>query len=106
MPQQSVISDQDRVFTILAELKRTAREYATAVTESNCPTVRQTFENLLQDTLNIQEQVYQIMSNEGWYSAPSQALSQNISNQVTEYQQKQQQTSQLVEQNIGMTQGV
>jgi spore coat protein F len=97
----SILQDQDLVYSFLADQKRIAREYTTAVTESNCPQVRQMFEQLLQDTLRMQEQTYQFMSQQGWYNTSSPVLAQEISKQMTIYQQTQQQTSQLIQQNMG-----
>lgn len=99
--QTPVIQEQDVVYTFLADLKRTAREYTTAVTESNCPEVRQMFEQLLQNTLQLQNQTYQLMAQQGWYNTSSPVLAQEINKQLNTYQQTQTQTNQLVQQTLG-----
>ncbi|WLR51748.1 spore coat protein [Bacillus tianshenii] len=94
--QTPVIQEQDLVYTFLADLKRSAREYTTAVTESNCPEVRQMFEQLLQNTLKLQEQTYQLMAQQGWYNTSSPVQVQEIHKQLNTYQQTQTQTNQMV----------
>lgn len=101
--QIPVLQEQDIVYTFLADLKRTAREYTTAATESNCPQVRQMFEQLLQNTLKLQGQTYQLMSQQGWYNTSSPAAYQEINKQMNTYQQTQMQTNQMVQQNIGLS---
>ncbi|EOR20131.1 spore coat protein [Niallia alba] len=98
--QQPIIGDQDIVYSYLADLKRASREYTTAVTESNCPEVRKVFEQLLQNTLSMQEQTYQLMAQQGWYNTSSPVLSAEINKQITTYTQTQTQTNQLIQQNL------
>lgn len=100
--QTPLLQEKDIVYSYLADLKRTAREYTTAVTESNCPEVRQTFQHLLQDTLNLQTQTYQLMSQQGWYNTSSTAGSTEIHKQIQTYQQTQMQTNQMVQNNVSM----
>lgn len=104
--QMPVIQEQDIVYTFLADLKRTAREYTTAVTESNCPEVRQMFEQLLQNTLKLQNQTYQLMSQQGWYNTSSPAANKEINKQIQTYQQTQMQTNQLMQQNVSGQQAI
>ncbi|WP_349293048.1 spore coat protein [Cytobacillus spongiae] len=96
----SILKDEDLLYTILADLKRTSREYTTAATESNCSVVRNTFENLLQDSLKMQGQLYQFMSQQGMYNTSSPAVESQIAQQITQYSQTQQQTDQLVQQHL------
>jgi hypothetical protein len=56
------MADEDLLNTVLADLKRTVREYTTAATESNCPTVRRVFNDLTMDTLRLQGDLYNQMS--------------------------------------------
>lgn len=98
--QQPILSDEDLLYTILADLKRTSREYATATTESNCPVVRQHFQTLTQNSLTLQGQLYQFMSQQGLYSTASPSLKSDITKQLTEYSQTQTKTNQLVQQNL------
>ncbi|KAB7670692.1 spore coat protein [Bacillus sp. B1-b2] len=98
--QTPIIGDQDIVYSYLADLKRTSREYTTAAMESNCPEVRQIFEQLLQNTLKLQEQTYQLMSQQGWYNTSSPVLIAEINKQINSYTQTQSQTNQIVQQNM------
>ncbi|WP_019240253.1 MULTISPECIES: spore coat protein [Bacillus] len=98
--QNPILSDEDLLYTILADLKRTCREYTTATTESNCPVVRQQFQSLSQSSLVLQGKLYDFMSQQGMYSTSSPALASDITKQITEYGQTQTQTNQLIQQNI------
>lgn len=101
--QTPLLQEKDIVYSYLADLKRSAREYTTAVTEASCPEVRQMFEQLLQDTLRLQSQTYQLMSQQGWYNTSSSAASMEINKQIQTYQQTQMQTNQMIQQNQGMS---
>ncbi|ASA20010.1 spore coat protein [Paenibacillus donghaensis] len=90
--------DEDLLNTVLADLKRTVREYTTAATESNCPKVRQAFNDLTMDTLRLQGDLYTNMSQMNMYPAPSQALRQDVDKQIQTAQQTQQKCQQFVQQ--------
>ncbi|MBE9912588.1 spore coat protein [Paenibacillus donghaensis] len=92
------MQDEDLLYTILADLKRTVREYTTATTESACPTVRQMFTQLTDDTLRMQGELYNLMSQLNMYSTSSQALRQDLDKQLKDAQNTQQQTRQFVQQ--------
>ena len=96
MQMQNGMSEKDVVNMILADEKRTAGEYATATLEANCQTVHSTFNQLLQNTLKTQRQVFEVMQQQGWYSSPSTAMSQDVQKQVQQAQQTKQQTDQFV----------
>lgn len=96
--QTRPMQDKDLLNSILTFEKHMANEYAIAVTESNCQVVRQMFTSLLDDTLQTQNDVFQAMSQQGWYQAPSKALKQDVDKQIQTYHQTQQQLQQLVEQ--------
>ena len=98
--QTPILADEDLLYTILADLKRTSREYTTATTESNCPIVRQHFLTLTQSSLDLQGKLYQFMSQQGMYSTSSPTLASDINKQITEYGQTQIKTNQLVQQNL------
>lgn len=98
--QNSILSDEDLLYTILGDLKRTCREYTTATTESNCPTVRQQFQSLVQSSLALQGKLYNFMSQQGMYSTSSPTLASDITKQITQYSQTQTQTNQLIQQNL------
>ncbi|CAH1053900.1 spore coat protein [Paenibacillus pseudetheri] len=93
--------DEDLMNTILCDLKRTVREYATAATESACPAVRRVFNTMTMDTLQLQGDLYTHMSQMNMYPAPAKALRQDVDKQLQTAQQMQQQTGQFVQQKTG-----
>lgn len=84
---QTALREQEMFTVMLNLLKNSAREYATAVTEANCPTVRQTMQNLLNETLIEQADCYQIMSRQGWYPPASTATRQDVHQAVQTHRQ-------------------
>ncbi|MCR8657931.1 spore coat protein [Paenibacillus endoradicis] len=97
--QKSMLTEEDLAGTVLADLKRVVREYATAATESNCPTVRQMFTDLLNKTLTMQGQLYTVMSQVNMYQAPSVAPKKELDKQLRSYSSQQQQTQSWLQQN-------
>ena len=96
----SILSEEDLASAVLSDLKRVVREYATAATESNCPIVRQLFTDMLNSTLTMQGQLYQVMSNLNMYAAPASALKQEVDKQIQSYKQTQQNSNNWVSQHL------
>lgn len=96
----SFMPEQDLLYTILCELKRSVREYTTATTESNCPSIRQMFTELTTSTLTMQGRLYQLMKQLNMYNTASPALRQEIDKQMKQYSQSGQKTSQFVQQKL------
>ncbi|GIP43144.1 hypothetical protein J45TS6_16030 [Paenibacillus sp. J45TS6] len=94
----SFMPDADLAYTILADLKRTVREYTTATTESNCPTVRQMFTDLTNSTLKLQGELYTVMQQSNMYPAPGKALQSDIDKQIQTANQTKQECEQFVQQ--------
>ncbi|WP_339321925.1 spore coat protein [Paenibacillus sp. FSL W8-0194] len=92
------MQDEDLLYTILADLKRTVREYTTATTESSCPAVRNLFTQLTNDTLRMQGELYNLMKQLNMYSTSSKALRQDLDKQVQSARNTQQKTRQFVQQ--------
>lgn len=101
---QQALPDEDLANTVLCDLKRVVREYATAATESTCPEIRQMFTQLTDSTLKMQGSMFQAMQSQNMYSTASPALRQEIDKQTKEYQQTQQKTSQFLQQRMGGSQ--
>lgn len=97
------MADEDLLNTVLCDLKRTVREYTTAATESNCPTVRRTFNDLTMDTLRLQGELYGHMKQLNMYEAPTKALRQDLDKQIQSAQQTEQKCQQFVQQKTGST---
>ncbi|KAA9005341.1 spore coat protein [Paenibacillus spiritus] len=93
--------DEDLLTTVLCDLKRTVREYTTAATESNCPSVRRVFNDLTMDTLRLQGELYQQMGQLHMYQTPGKALRQTVDQAIQSGQQTQQKCQQFVQQKLG-----
>ena len=102
MYQQNLntLPERDTVYQVLVETKRVATEYVTAATEANCQSVRQMFVSLLNDTLQIQSEIYQLMAQQGWYKTTSPVLRHEISKEIQHHQREQQQTQSFVQQRV------
>ncbi|MEK3881827.1 spore coat protein [Paenibacillus sp. PL2-23] len=98
---QHLMNEEDLASTVLADLKRVVREYATAATESTCPDIRQLFTKLLDNTLRAQGQLFQAMQQSNMYNAASPALRQELDKQAQHYQQTAQKTQQQLQQKLG-----
>lgn len=98
---QNLLPEKDWLYTVLCDLKRTAREYATAVTEAGDESLRKIFTDLLNSTLTMQGQVYTLMKQNNMYNAASPAQSQEIQKQIQTYQKSGQETFQFAKQKLG-----
>lgn len=96
--QSAFMQEEDLLYTILADLKRTVREYTTAATESSCPMVRQMFSQLNNDTLRLQGELYNLMKQNNMYSTSGKALRQDLDKQIQDARNTQQQCRQFVQQ--------
>lgn len=61
LPEQMILND------MLAEEKQMVSLYSTAITESGCPNMRQTFQQNLNNCLSGQYNVFTQMKNQGFY---------------------------------------
>lgn len=101
---QSILTEEDLASTVLSDLKRVVREYATAATESTCPDIRQLFTKLLDNTLKAQGQLFQAMQQSNMYNTASPALRQELDKQAQQYKQTAQKTKQQLQQTLGGSQ--
>ncbi|PZD95097.1 spore coat protein [Paenibacillus sambharensis] len=99
------MSDADMAGTILADLKRVSREYATAVTEAACPEIRRGFNDLLSSTLQLQGKLYELMRDQHMYSTPSAAARNEISSKLENNRNEAGQTEHYLHQ-LGLLGGV
>ncbi|WP_308635626.1 spore coat protein [Paenibacillus silvisoli] len=95
---QPILSDEDLAYSVLADLKRVVREYATAATEANCQMIRQLFTNLMNSTLQLQGNLYNLMQQQNMYDTSSPALRQEVDKQLKQNQQTAQKTEQFLQQ--------
>ncbi|MDQ0170778.1 spore coat protein [Paenibacillus tundrae] len=91
------MQEQDLLKSILADLRRTSREYTTATTEASCPTVRKMFNDLTNDTLRLQGELFNLMQQNNMYSASSKALRSDVDKQLQSAQQTQQKCQQFIQ---------
>lgn len=100
------LEEKDWLNTILCDLKRCSREYTTAVTESSNQSVRQVFTDLLNSTLALQGQLYQLMKQQNMYKAGATAQAQEIQKQIQSHQQSGQQAFQFAQQALSKQKNV
>lgn len=86
--QHVPLQDGDLANSVLCELKRVAREYATACLEASNTDIRQLFEQLLHQTLHDQEHLYQTLSQLNLYGQPSSAPQQGLMKETQHHQQQ------------------
>lgn len=86
--QHVPLQDGDLANVVLCELKRVAREYATACLEASNLDIRQLFEQLLHQTLRDQEHLYQIMGQLNLYGQPASAPQNELQKEVHNHQQQ------------------
>lgn len=101
----NLLPEEDLLNVVLADLKRTVREYTTATTESACPAVRQMFTQLTDSTLQLQGQLFQLMSSHNMYTAPSKAMRTEVDKKLQEAQQTQQKVQQFTQQRTAQFNG-
>lgn len=77
MAQNQTMTDRDRMEGFLTAAKNACDMYMHGVMEATTPQVRQTFSRALNESLAMQEEIYRIMSQQGWY-AGQQAERQQI----------------------------
>lgn len=97
--QQVDLEDLDFANFVLSELKRSAREYTTAALEAANPSIRQTFETLLQKTLDDQALVFQEIQSLGGYQI-GQAEQQMIEQEIQKQSQTALQVQAIVQQHV------
>ncbi len=99
-PQTSAgqLPQDDLLKIILADLRRTVREYTTATTESSCPSIRRMFAELTDSTLRLQGDLYTLLERHQVYSAPAGATRQEIDQKIKEAEKTHQKVHQFVQQ--------
>ncbi|WP_440119750.1 spore coat protein [Paenibacillus sp. QZ-Y1] len=91
------MQEQDLLKSILADLRRTSREYTTATTEASCPITRRMFTDLTHDTLRLQGELFNVMQQNNMYSVSSKALRSDVDKQLQSAQQTQQKCQQFIQ---------
>ncbi|MDU0205748.1 MULTISPECIES: spore coat protein [Paenibacillus] len=96
---QVLLQEQDLANLVLSELKRSAGEYTTAVTEAVNPQIKQTFQTLLSKTLQCHATLFQEIQKLGYYEAQP-AEQQEIQQELQKQSQTAAQLQSFVHQNL------
>lgn len=97
------LPQDDLLKIILADLRRTVREYTTATTESSCPMIRNTFADLTDSTLRLQGDLYKLLEQHQVYTAPAKATRQEVDKKLQEAEKAHQKIHQFVQQRTGQS---
>ncbi|MGG6312480.1 spore coat protein [Paenibacillus macerans] len=95
---QELLPQNDLLKSILADLRRTVREYTTATTEASCLSVRQLFTELTNSSLRLQGELYELMKKQQIYTAPEPAPRQFLDKKIQEAEQTQQEVHRFTQQ--------
>ena len=81
------LQEEDLANLVLAELKRTAEEYTTAILEAQNPHIRHALQNQLLKTLHDQARLFDAMRSLNMYEAPAPAQPQELQKVIQSKQQ-------------------
>lgn len=96
--QHDMLPQDDLLKILLADLRRTSREYTTATTESSCPMIRSLFSELTDSTLKLQGELYKLMEQHQIYTVPAGAPRKDLDKNLQEAQQLRGQAKQFAAQ--------
>ncbi|MGI5878526.1 MAG: spore coat protein [Christensenellales bacterium] len=68
-PGQPIMSEKELMYDLLNQEKEIAKLYATAITESSCPNMRQVLNQNMQQTCADQYSLFDQMRNKGYYQS-------------------------------------
>lgn len=80
------LSEQEILTDLLQTEKHITSAYNTFITESTCSNLRQNLKDILIEEQSIHENIYNIMSQKGWY-ATTNANPQEVQQTKTKYNQ-------------------
>ena len=83
---QTKMSEQELITDLLSSEKHTTAAYNTFVTETDCANLRQALMGIQQDEQRIHEDLFNAMSQRGWYTVP-RALDQEVQDAKTKFNQ-------------------
>jgi spore coat protein CotF len=96
---QVLLQEQDLANLVLSELKRSAGEYTTAITEAVNPQIKQAFQTLLLKTLQCHATLFQEIQKLGYYEVQP-AEQQQIQQELQKQSQTAAQLQSFVQQNL------
>ncbi|GIO38572.1 hypothetical protein J41TS12_34330 [Paenibacillus antibioticophila] len=85
--QNDMLPQDDLLKIVLADLRRTSREYTTATTEASCPAIRSLFSELTDSTLKLQGELYKLMEEQQIYTKPAGASRKEVDKNLQEAEQ-------------------
>ncbi|ABR47126.1 Coat F domain protein [Alkaliphilus metalliredigens QYMF] len=86
MTHQKSFTEKELMNDLLASEKQVTSAYNTGITESSCSNLRQHLTKCLTDSQEIQYQIFNSMSQRGWYPT-KEAQSQDVQSAKTKYNQ-------------------
>lgn len=104
--QNELLPQDDLLKIVLADLRRTGREYTTATTESSCPAIRNVFTELTDSTLRLQGELYKLMEQHQIYTVPAGAPRKELDNNLQQAEQTYNKAKQFVIQHQAQPSGV
>lgn len=84
MAMQTMLSEEEILTDLLTAEKHCTSAVNTFITESTCANLRQNLKNILNDEHNIQENIFNIMTQKGWYPT-SDAQAQEVQKAKDKY---------------------
>ena len=84
MTMQSILSEEEILTDLLTSEKHCTSSVNTFITESTCSNLRQNLKNILNEEHSIQENIYNMMSQKGWYPT-SDAQAQEVQKAKDKY---------------------
>ncbi len=83
---QTRMSEQELITDLLSSEKHTTSAYNTFVSETDCGHLRQTLMGIQQDEQRIHEDLFNAMSQRGWYTVP-RAADQEVQSAKSKFNQ-------------------
>ena len=74
------MKEKEIVLDVLSGVKSSLSHYATFISETACPNLRQTFQQMRDGDEKFQYDLYKIAEQKGYYTCSPQASSQDMSN--------------------------
>lgn len=87
---QNTLSEKEIMHDLLASEKQVCSAYNVGITESSCNKLRKHLTNCLEDSQQIQMEIFEAMQRRGWYET-KKAQPQDVQNAKTKFAQEQQQ---------------
>ena len=85
---QRSFTEKELMNDLLTSVKQVCSAYNVGITESSCTNLRTHLTNCLNDTQQIEYQIFDAMKQRGWYQI-KKAQSQDVQNAKTKFQQMQ-----------------